>query len=140
MTRPSPDDTAVADPRVQRSAVVSCAIAVVALAAAVVVFAAAGSPYAQNLAGAVLYVVGLFAGLVGGVVLWPAWAGLRDSVTPGRLRWGVVTATASVVLVSACAVVTLSKVASGAAQLWLIGGTALVLLAALASIARVRAA
>jgi hypothetical protein len=141
VTRTSPDDLAApAGSAVRRSALISCGLGAVALVAAVVVFAVAGPPYAQNLTGGALYLVGLLAGLVGGVVLWIAWAEVRESVSPGRLRWGVATATASVVLVSACAVVTLSKVASGTAQLALIGATALVLLVALASVARLRPA
>jgi hypothetical protein len=137
----SPDDTAAQDgSQVPRSAVVSCGVAVVALVAAVVVFATAGSPYASNVAGGVLYLVGLLAGLIGGVLLWMAWAEFRERVSPGRLRWGVMTASASLLLVCACAVVTLSKVAGGTAQLWLIGATAAVLLAALAALAQARAA
>jgi hypothetical protein len=137
----SPDDTAAAEgSQVPRSAVVSCGVAVVALVAAVVVFATAGPPYARNIAGGVLYLAGLLAGLIGGVLLWMAWAEFRERVSPGRLRLGVTTASAALVLVCACAVVTLSKVASGTAQLWLIGATAAVLLVALAALAQARAA
>jgi len=124
---------------VHRNAVVSCSIAVAALAAAVAVFATAGPPYAQNVAGGVLYLVGLLAGLIGGVLLWLDWAELREDVSQGRLRTGVTAASASLVLVCACAVVTLSKVASGAAQLGLISATALVLVLALAAAAQGRA-
>ena len=133
----SPGGPADADGRshVRRSAVAFCGVAVVTLAAAVAVFAASGPPYASDVAGGVLYLVGLLAGLIGAVVLWLAWAEVRETVPPGRSRWGVGTATASLVLVCACAVVTLSKVAGGTAQLWLIGATALVLLVALVSIA-----
>lgn len=141
MARRSPDDLSPDDgapapgSSVRRSALAFCGVAVVALAAAIVVFATAGPPYASNVAGGVLYLVGLLAGLIGAVVLWLAWAEVREDVRPGRLRWGVTTATASLVLVSACAVVTLSKVASGVAQLWLIGATAAVLLVAAGSLA-----
>ena len=72
--------------------------------------------------------------------LWLAWSELREDVPPGRLRWGVSTATAALLLVCACAVVTLSKVAGGTAQLWLIGATALVLLLALVALAGAAAA
>ena len=136
----SPDGTAGDPSSVHRSAGVSCWIAVAALVAAVVVFATAGPPYAQNVTGGVLYLIGLLAGLIGGVLLWLDWAELREDVSPGRLRWGVTTATASLVLVCACAVVTLSKVASGTAQLGLISATALVVLVAMAAAARARAA
>ena len=135
----SPDGTAGDGSHVHRSAGVSCGIAVAALVAAVVVFATAGPPYAQNVAGGVLYLVGLLAGLIAGVLLWLDWAELRADVSPGRLRWGVTTASAALLLVCACAVVTLSKVASGPAQLGLIAATALVLLTALASVRQARA-
>jgi hypothetical protein len=139
--RRSPDDPAAPTRSgVHRSALVSCALAAVALVAAVVVFALAGRPYATNIAGGVLYLLGLLAGLIGGVLLWLAWAEDRETVSTGRLRWGLGTATAALVLVCACAVVTLSKVAGGTAQLWLIGATAAVLLAALAALAQARAA
>lgn len=136
----SPDGAAGDTSHVHRSAAVSCGIAVVALVAAVVVFATAGPPYAQNVAGGVLYLVGLLAGLIAGVLLWLDWAELREDVPPGRLRWGVTTAAASLVLVCACAVVTLSKVASGTAQLGLISATALVLAIAVVAAGRARAA
>jgi len=55
------------------------------------------------------------------------------------LRWGVAAASASLVLVCACAVVTLSKVASGVVQLGLISATALVLLVALGTVRQARA-
>lgn len=141
MARRSPDDrspddgAATTGSPVRRSALAFCGTAVVALAAAIVVFATAGPPYASNVAGGVLYLVGLLAGLIGAVVLWPAWAEVREDVRPGRLRFGVATAAASLVLVSACAVVTLSKVAGGTAQLWLIGATAAVVLLAAGSLA-----
>ena len=144
MARRSPDDlpsdAAGGDAsQVHRSAGVSCGIAVAALVAAVVVFATAGPPYAQNVPGGVLYLVGLLAGLIGGVLLWLDWAELREDVSPGRLRWGVAAASASLVLVCACAVVTLSKVASGVVQLGLISATALVLLVALGTVRQARA-
>jgi hypothetical protein len=137
VARRSPDDLSS---QVHRSAVVSCGVAVLALVAAVVVFAIGGPPYGSNVAGGVLYAAGLLAGLIGGVLLWLTWAELREDVSPSRLRWGVTTATASVLFVSACAVVSLSKVASGVAQLWLIGATALVLVLGLAGLAQARAA
>lgn len=131
----SPDDGASATgSSVRRSALAFCTVAVVALGAAIVVFATSGPPYASNVAGGVLYLVGLLAGLIGAVVLWLAWAEVREDVRPARLRWGMATATTSLVLVSACAVVTLSKVAGGNAQLWLIGATAAVLLLAAGSL------
>jgi peptidoglycan/LPS O-acetylase OafA/YrhL len=126
VTRRSDDLAARAGWGVRRSAVVAGVLSVAALAAAVATFAVTGPPYATNIAGGVLYLVGLLAGLVAGVLLWLAWAELREDMPPGRLRWGVGTATWSLLLVCACAVVTLSHVASGTAQLWLIGATALV--------------
>jgi len=141
VTRPDASSADIADTEagggstVRRSAVAFCGAAVVGLAAAVAVFAIAGPPYASNVAGVVLYLVGLLAGLIGAVVLWLAWAEVRESVPLGRIRWGVGTATASAVLVCACTVVTMSKVAGGNAQLWLIGATAAVLLVALVSVA-----
>jgi peptidoglycan/LPS O-acetylase OafA/YrhL len=139
--RRSPDDLAAPrGSRVRRSAVLFCLSAVGALVAAVVVFAVSGPPYAQVVAGGVLYALGLLAGLIGAVLLWLAWSELREDVPPGRLRWGVSTATAALLLVCACAVVTLSKVAGGTAQLWLIGATALMLLLALVALAGAAAA
>ena len=137
----SPDGTAgQEDSQVPRTALVFCGVAVVALVAAVVVFAVAGPPYAHSIAGGALYAGGLLAGLIGAVLLWMSWAELRVNVSPGRLRWGLGTTTASLLLVCTCAVVAMSKVVSGNAQLGLISATALVLAAALAAVARARAA
>jgi uncharacterized membrane protein len=130
----SSDDLAAPRSSVRRSALVARGLSVVALVAAVITFAVVGPPYATDVVAGVLYLVGLFAGLIAGVLLWLTWAELREEVTPVRLRWGVTTATASLVLVSACAVVSLSKVASGTAQLWLMGATALVTAVAVGSV------
>jgi hypothetical protein len=145
VARRSPDDLSRSEAaggrsQVHRSAGVSSAIAVAALVATVVVFALAGPPYAQNVAGGVLYLIGLLAGLIGGVLLWLDWAELREDASPARMRWGVATASASLVLVCACAVVTLSKIASGTVQLGLISAAALVLAIAVATVEQARAA
>src|SRR6201989_1471728 len=128
MTDSRDDEAATpAGSRVRRSAAIWGAVAVLALVAAVITFAVAGPPYGANIAGGLLYGIGLLAGLVAAVLLWMSWAEVHDRAVPRRLRWGVGTAIAALALVSASAVVSLSHVASGAAQLWLIGGTAAVL-------------
>jgi hypothetical protein len=132
------DDLAAPRSSVRRSALVAGGLSIVALVAAVITFAVVGPPYATDVVAGVLYLVGLLAGLIAGVLLWLTWAEMREDVTPERLRWGVMTATASLVLVSACAVVTLSKVASGGTQLWLIGATAFVTAVAVGSVSGAR--
>jgi hypothetical protein len=112
---------------VRRSARVSGGLAVVCLAAAVVVYAIGGPPYGVNIGGGVLYLLGLLAGLVASVLLWLTWAERREQLSPALMRWGIGTATAGLVLVSACTVVSLGHVASGPAQLVLVGVTAAVL-------------
>jgi hypothetical protein len=104
--------------------------AVVALVAAVVLYAVAGPPYGVNIGAGALYLLGLLAGLIAGVLLWLTWAELRPSAAPVRWRWGVGTAAAALVAVSACTVVSLAHVAGGTAQLVLIAVTAVVLAAA----------
>jgi hypothetical protein len=94
------------------------ALGAAALLVAALLFWAGGPPYGTHVGAAVLYLVGLFAGLCGTVLLWMGRA-------PGRpgLGW----TTAALLLVSACGVVSLSRVVSGATQVVLMAVTAVVL-------------
>ncbi|MCU1617258.1 MAG: hypothetical protein JWO98_4798 [Frankiales bacterium] len=123
-------------PAVRRSGLLFGGVAVVALAAAVALYAAGGPPYGVNIGGGFLYLLGLLAGLVASVLLWITWSEVRTRVSTGRLRWGVGTAAASLLLVSTCVVVSLSRVAGGQAQLVLITVTAVVLGGAVAAVPR----
>ena len=133
-----PDDepTAPAGPTLRRSALVAGAVGVVALLVALVVFLAAGPPYATNVGGDALYALGLLAGLVAAVLLWMAWSEASDRGSADRRRWGIGTAAAALVLTCGSAVVSLSHVAGGNAQLCLMGATALVLAVAVALLSR----
>jgi hypothetical protein len=124
------DALPVAAPGVRRGARLFGGAAVVALVAAVVLYAVTGPPYGVNIGAGALYLLGLLAGLIAGVLLWLSWAELRPSTSPGRWRWGVGTAAAALVGVSACTVVSLAHVAGGTTQLVLIAVTAVVLAAA----------
>jgi hypothetical protein len=105
------DETAAST---RRTGVVAAAVGAVALLAAAVVFRAGGPPYGVNIGGAVLYLLGLLAGLIGTVLLWMSWS--RRGLTGLAL-----------VLVCACPVVTIGGVADGAAQLVLMAVTGVVL-------------
>jgi peptidoglycan/LPS O-acetylase OafA/YrhL len=133
---PDDDPTAPAGPTVLRSALVAGAVGVVGLLVALAVFLAAGPPYAANVGGDALYALGLLAGLVAVVLLWMTWSEASDRVSADRLRWGVGTAAAALLLTCGCAVVSLSHVVGGNAQLWLMGATALVLAVAVALLPR----
>jgi hypothetical protein len=131
VTEPQDDASPVpASSGVRRIALVSGAIGVLALVAAVVLYAAGGRPYGVNIGAGALYLLGLLAGLVASVLLWLVWAERRASVSPGRLRWGVGTTTAALVMVSATTVISLSHVVTGTTVLVLMGTTAAVLAAA----------
>jgi hypothetical protein len=101
----------------RRTGTVACGVGAVALLAAAVVFWAGGRPYGANIGGGALYALGLFAGLIGTVLLWMSWS--RRAVA------GV-----ALLLVCACPVITIGGVAGGAAQLVLMAVTAVVLAAA----------
>ena len=133
---PDDDPTAPAGPAVLRSALVAGAVGVVALLVALAVFLAAGPPYATNVGGDALYALGLLAGLVAAVLLWMTWAEASDRASADRRRWGIGTTVAALALTCGCAVVSLSHVAGGNAQLGLLGATALVLAVAVALVPR----
>jgi peptidoglycan biosynthesis protein MviN/MurJ (putative lipid II flippase) len=122
------DATAVpAASGVRRGAQVSGGIGVVALLAAVVLYAVGGPPYGVNIGAGALYLLGLLAGLVASVLLWMQWGERRPTTAPGRLRWGIRTTTAALIMVSATAVVSLSHVVTGTTLLVLMGITAALL-------------
>jgi hypothetical protein len=124
--RPDDDGAAASAAGASRAASVSGAIGVVALVAAVVLYLAAGPPYGVNIGAGVLYLLGLLAALVAGVLLWLVWAepGTRGSA---RRPAGIATASGALGLTCASVVVSLSHVASAAVQFGLILATAVVL-------------
>src|SRR3954452_12989319 len=110
MTEPGADATHDGTAAARTTGRIGCAIGAAFLLAAVVVFWAGGPPYGVNIGGAVLYLLGLLAGLIGTVLLWMGWS--RHAVTGTAL-----------VLVCACPVVTIGAVAGGMAQLVLMAVT-----------------
>jgi hypothetical protein len=123
------EPTSRAVPAVRRAGRLTGAVGVVALLAALVAFLAGGSPYATDVVGVVLYVLGLAAGLFAGVLLWASWTEGGPPTGP-QARRGVGAAAVALLLVCACGVVSLGGVAPGPVQLVLIGVTAVVLAAA----------
>jgi len=120
-----PSTTPPEPPAPRSAAVVAGGIGVLALVAALVVYLAGGRPYGQNVAGGVLYVLGLAAALIAGVLLWMSWS--PEAPASGRRPLGLATTAAALLLTSASGVVSLSHVASGAVQLGLMAATAAVL-------------
>jgi hypothetical protein len=125
------DPTAPPELPVPRTAALAAGgIGVLALAAALAVYLAGGRPYGQNIAGGVLYVLGLAAALTASVLLWMTWS--PEPPASGRRSGGLASSAAALLLTSASGVVSLSHVASGAVQLGLMGATAAVLALAVA--------
>jgi peptidoglycan/LPS O-acetylase OafA/YrhL len=120
------EPTSDAVPAVRRAGRWTGALAAVALLAALVVFLAGGPPYATDIAGIVLYVLGLCAGLVAGVLLWASWTEGGPPTGPTARR-GVAAAALALLLVCVCGVVSLGRVAPGSVQLVLMALTALAL-------------
>ena len=111
---------------IRRGAVVSGVLGVVALLAALATYLAGGRPYGQNVAGGVLYLLGLLAALVASVLLWMAW-GTPEGQSSPRRAVGVASAAGALLLTCACVVVSLGRVGGAALQLTLMGVTAVVL-------------
>jgi hypothetical protein len=107
-----------ASPGARRAGTAASALGAAALLAAAVLYWSAGPPHGVNVGAGGLYLLGLFAGLCGGVLLWMGRA-------PGRpgLGW----TTAALLLVSVCGVVSLSHVTGGGVQVVLMAVTAVVL-------------
>lgn len=135
--RPDDDGAAPSAPGAGRAASVSGAIGVVALVAAVVVFLVGGPPYGVDIGGGLLYLLGLLASLVAGVLLWLVWAepGARSSA---RRPAGIATASGALGLTCASVVVSLSHVASAAVQFGLMIATAVVLAVAVGIVVTTR--
>ena len=123
------EPTSSAVPAVRRAGRWTGALAAVALAAAVVVFLAGGQPYATDIAAIVLYVLGLCAGLVAGVLLWASWTEGGLPAGP-EARRGVTSAALALLLVCLCGVISLGRVAPGSVQLMLMALTAVALVTA----------
>ena len=117
------EPTSPAVPAVRRAGRWTGALAAVALLAGLVAFLLGGPPYATDVVGIVLYVVGLAAGLVAGVLLWASWTEGGPPGSPSARR-GIATAAIAVLLVCVSGVVSLGSVASGTVQLALMGLTA----------------
>jgi hypothetical protein len=111
----------------RRGGVIASGIGVVALVATVAVFLAGGRPYGVNIGGGLLYLLGLGAGLTGTVTLWMAWSDRDERWTAVQQRRGLTATALALLLVCACAVVSLGNVADGGVQLALIAVTAVVL-------------
>lgn len=124
------DDGAAA---VRRPAVVSGAIGVVALVAALVTYLVVGPPYGQDVAAAVLYLLGLLAALVSSVLLWMVWGAPENRFSPRR-PVGTASAALALLLTCACVVVSLGRAGGAGVQLTLMGATALVLAAAVGTL------
>jgi peptidoglycan/LPS O-acetylase OafA/YrhL len=123
LTEPAAEDGTGA----RRAGALSGGAAAVLLVAAVVAFLAGGHPYATDVAGVVLYVLGLAAGLCASVLLWVA----AGTTTPGPRRSRALGAAAvALLLVCASGVLSLGRAASGGAQLVLAVVTAAALAAA----------
>jgi hypothetical protein len=107
-----------ASPGARRAGTAASALGAAALLAAAVLYWTAGPPYGVHIGAGALYLLGLFAGLCGTVLLWMGRA-------PGRpgLGW----TTAALLLVTVCGVVSLAHVASGGTQIALMAVTAVVL-------------
>lgn len=120
------EPTSSAVPTVRRAGRWTGALAAVALVAALVAFLVGGPPYATDVAGVVLYVAGLGAGLVAGVLLWASWT---EGGRPGspEARRGVGAAALALLLVCVNGVVSLGSVAPGSVQLLLMALTAMAL-------------
>jgi hypothetical protein len=103
-----------AAPGTQRAGAVTAGVGALALLAAVVAFSTAGPPYGVNIGGGALYLLGLFAGLIGTVLLWMGCS--------RRAPTGV-----ALLLVCVCPVLTIGDVVSGDAQLVLMAVTAVAL-------------
>jgi peptidoglycan/LPS O-acetylase OafA/YrhL len=123
------DPSSRALPAVRRAGRLTGTVAAVALLAALVAFLAGGAPYATDVVGIVLYVLGLAAGLFAGVLLWASWTEGGPPAGPQGRR-GVATAAAALLLVCACGVISLGNAAPGRVQLVLIAVTAVALAAA----------
>jgi hypothetical protein len=140
MTDPLDDAPAAEVSGARRGGVLAGLVGVLALVGALVVLLAGGRPYSTNVAGGLLYLAGLGIGLTGSVLLWMAWSEQRPGPAaaqdgrsaPPTARTGAWVTAAALLLICACAVVSLTDVASGPAQLWLLAVTAAVLAAAVA--------
>jgi hypothetical protein len=129
--------TAPPEPPAPRTAALTVGgVGAVALVAALLVFLVGGRPYGQNVGGAVLYVLGLAAGLTASVLLWMTWS--AEDPGSGRRPRGFATTAAALLLTSASGVVSLSHVANGATQLGLMGATATALASAVVARAAAR--
>jgi hypothetical protein len=111
----------------RRGGLIASGVGVVALVAAVAVFLAGGTPYGVNIGGGLLYLLGLGAALTGTVMLWMAWTDRDERWTPVQQRRGLAATALALLLVCACAVVSLGDVADGGVQLVLMAATAAVL-------------
>jgi hypothetical protein len=129
----APDEPPVDTAGVRRGAVRSGGIGAVLLAGALVVYLAGGAPYGQNVAGTVLYLAGLLAALIASVLLWMAWSTPEGRISP-RHSAGMATAAGALLLTGASVVVSLGRAGGAEVQLTLIGGTAVVLAAAVATV------
>jgi hypothetical protein len=128
-----PDDEAPSGAGAGRAALVSGSIGAGALAAAAVVYLVGGPPYGVNIGGGVLYLLGLLAALVAGVLLWRVWSEPGRRTSPRR-GLGIATASAALLLTCVCVVVSLSHIAAGGVQISCMIATAVVLAAALAAV------